>query len=99
MRTLSIAGISLVAFAAMTPAGAADRLIAAPAPIPIWSWTGFYVGSHIGQAWARKNWQSADGSLERLGRSEQPSRRLRRPARRAASSAACRPDTMSGDWH
>ena len=33
-----------------------------PSPtVPLWSWTGFYFGSHIGEAWARKNWQNADG--------------------------------------
>jgi outer membrane immunogenic protein len=41
------------------PASAADMLVkkAPPrAPLPVWSWTGFYIGGHIGGAWAKSDW-------------------------------------------
>jgi outer membrane immunogenic protein len=52
------------------PALAADMLVkkAPPrTPLPVWSWTGFYLGGHIGGGWAKSDWfedfsQSAAGS-------------------------------------
>jgi outer membrane immunogenic protein len=37
-------------------AGAADMPVKAPppAPAPVWSWTGFYVGANVGYGWSQK---------------------------------------------
>jgi outer membrane immunogenic protein len=50
------------------PAGAADLLVKAraPAPIPVWSWTGFYIGGNVGGAWAKSDWLE-DPSLSGAG--------------------------------
>ena len=39
-------------------AGAADMAVKAPPPppVPMFSWTGFYVGGNIGGAWSNSNW-------------------------------------------
>lgn len=46
-----------------SPALAADMLVkkAPPrTPLPVWSWTGFYIGGHIGGAWAKSDWFEDD---------------------------------------
>jgi outer membrane immunogenic protein len=52
--------MSSVALAMLgVPASAADMLVkkAPPRPpIPVWSWTGFYLGGHLGGAWAKSDW-------------------------------------------
>jgi len=63
MRNLKLASIALVALFA-GPAMAADMAVKAPlykAPPPIvaYSWTGCYVGGHVGGLWARKDWTLA----------------------------------------
>jgi len=62
MKKLLLAGIAGVAFVAGAPAHAADlgrRPAYAPppvvAPVPIFSWSGCYIGGHIGGGWARKS--------------------------------------------
>jgi outer membrane immunogenic protein len=40
-----------LALVAGSPAGAADKL-------PSWSWTGFYIGGHLGAGWGDKWWDS-----------------------------------------
>jgi len=60
MKKLLLAGISTLALVAAGSANAADLPIKAPppavaAPVP-WTWTGFYVGAHIGSAWASEDW-------------------------------------------
>jgi outer membrane immunogenic protein len=32
----------------------------APPPPPVYNWTGFYVGAHLGAGWARKAWADVD---------------------------------------
>jgi outer membrane immunogenic protein len=53
MKKILLAGVALVALGAS--AGAADlaRPVykAAPPPVPVWSWSGFYIGGHVGAAW------------------------------------------------
>jgi outer membrane immunogenic protein len=60
MRKLLLAGTAVAVVMAAGSAGAADlsRPVykAAPPPIPIFSWTGWYVGVHVGGAWGTKEW-------------------------------------------
>jgi outer membrane immunogenic protein len=39
-------------------AHSADLAVKAPPPplVPVFSWTGFYIGANVGGAWARNNW-------------------------------------------
>jgi len=46
-------GIAALATLIGTPVLAADMPLKAPPPAPTWSWTGFYLGTEIGGAWAR----------------------------------------------
>jgi outer membrane immunogenic protein len=61
MRKLLLAGTAVAVVMAAGSAGAADMARpvykAAPPPIPIFSWTGWYVGVHVGGAWGTKEWQ------------------------------------------
>jgi outer membrane immunogenic protein len=52
-----IASIAFLALGAAV-AGAADMPVKAlpPQPLPVFSWTGFYVGANIGGAWANNSW-------------------------------------------
>jgi outer membrane immunogenic protein len=60
MRKLLLAGTAVAVVMAAGSAGAADlsRPVykAAPPPIPVFSWTGWYVGVHVGGAWGTKEW-------------------------------------------
>jgi outer membrane immunogenic protein len=49
----AIAAIALIG----TPAFAADMAVKAPppAPAPVYSWTGWYVGGNVGYSWGRAN--------------------------------------------
>jgi outer membrane immunogenic protein len=52
MKRTFIAMVAAAAMSAAVPAVAADLSVkAAPAPVAIWSWTGFYFGAHLGAAW------------------------------------------------
>ena len=51
---LATAAMLLTPFAAHS----ADLAVKAPPPppVPVFSWTGFYIGANIGGAWASNNW-------------------------------------------
>jgi outer membrane immunogenic protein len=54
MRKFLIASSAIAALTVAAPAGAADLPVKArplPPPAPAFSWTGFYVGAHLGGAW------------------------------------------------
>jgi len=60
MRKLLLAGTAVAVVMAAGSAGAADLsrpILKAPPPIPVFSWTGWYVGVHVGGAWGTKEWQ------------------------------------------
>ena len=65
MKKLFLTGVALSALVA-GPAMAADLAVRAPAykappPVPVYfSWTGCYVGGHVGGLWARKEWTDRD---------------------------------------
>jgi outer membrane immunogenic protein len=56
-----LAGLGLGALlvaTAMQPAAAADMPLKArplPPPVPVWSWTGFYIGANAGYSWGRSD--------------------------------------------
>jgi outer membrane immunogenic protein len=59
MRNLLLAGTAVAVVMAAGSAGAADLsrpVLKAPPPIPVFSWTGWYVGVHVGGAWGTKEW-------------------------------------------
>lgn len=57
MKRLLVAAAAL-ALLALSPAAAADMPMGygAPPPIPIYNWTGFYLGAHIGGGWNGTDW-------------------------------------------
>jgi outer membrane immunogenic protein len=56
MNKLLVTTIGLVALAA-TPALSADMPVKYKAPpVPIWSWTGCYIGGNVGAGWRRDTW-------------------------------------------
>ena len=57
MKKLFLAVFAVIGMA--TAANAADMAVKArplPPPAPIFSWTGFYIGAHVGGAWFDKDW-------------------------------------------
>jgi len=69
MKKLLLASVAGVALIAGGSANAADLgrpvykappPVAAPAPIPVFSWTGCYVGAQVGWGWGRKDVNAAD---------------------------------------
>src|SRR4051794_21395947 len=67
MRKLAIAAVTGSALlTGVVTAGAADMAVkAAPlaAPVPAFSWTGFYIGANVGGAWTNNNGGSDFGPL------------------------------------
>jgi outer membrane immunogenic protein len=63
MKKLLLGSIALGALMAAAPAIAADMAPSGPVykapPPPPFSWTGFYIGGHIGAGWGDKHWYSA----------------------------------------
>ena len=59
MKKLLLAIVGSVALGVAAPALAADMPVKAapPAPVaPIYNWTGFYIGAHVGGAWSDTDW-------------------------------------------
>jgi outer membrane immunogenic protein len=51
-----LAAITLAPSAKSADLGVPRQPIAAEVMVPVWSWTGFYVGAHVGYGWGRANW-------------------------------------------
>jgi outer membrane immunogenic protein len=57
VRSRLLLGVSMyVAILAMGPALAADMSVKALPPIPVYNWTGFYIGAHVGGGWHSAAW-------------------------------------------
>lgn len=68
MKKLLLASVGIAVLALSGAATAADLPRAAPvykAPVvaPIYSWTGFYIGAHVGYGWASKDWDQTFSSF------------------------------------
>ena len=52
MKKLLLGSVAVLTLSAAGAANAADLPLKAPPPAPptVWSWTGFYIGGHIGGA-------------------------------------------------
>jgi opacity protein-like surface antigen len=63
MKKVLLSTAALIALATAGPAFSADLglIKALPYASPAWSWSGLYVGGHIGGGWSWKQWQNADG--------------------------------------
>src|SRR5260370_30665450 len=66
-KTTLLAGVATGALAIAAPAHAADLRMpvkAAPiaAPAPYFSWTGCYIGAHVGWGWGSKGFHNAPGT-------------------------------------
>ena len=58
MKKLLLVTAAICSLSIASPACAADlpvNVIKAPAPLPVFSWTGCYLGAHVGGGWAGKN--------------------------------------------
>ncbi len=51
MNKLLTAGVALLALGLSVPAKAADMPVKYVAPAPVFTWTGCYVGAHVGYKW------------------------------------------------
>ena len=68
MRNLCFGSVALLTLAAADPAVAADIPVKArPVPIvaPLYNWTGFYIGGHIGVGWSDNRMTDIDGYSSR----------------------------------
>jgi len=65
-RSLLASFATLIAFTA-APVMAADMRmpVKAPPPVvaPVYNWTGFYIGAHVGGAWGDKDWSDPFGDF------------------------------------
>jgi outer membrane immunogenic protein len=75
MKKALFASVAVAAMAMATPAPAADLPARMPvkappmvAPVPVFTWTGFYLGGHIGYLWGHTRIEEAEtGALITLG--------------------------------
>ena len=60
MKRLIVASVGMLAFGVTTASGADMRRpvyqAPPPLPIPIFRWTGCYIGAHVGGGWGHKTW-------------------------------------------
>ncbi len=67
MKKILLSGVALAALFVAAPASAADVPVRGPvykaAPAPVFNWTGFYFGGHIGYGWGDAGGLDADGFL------------------------------------
>ena len=69
MHKLLTAGVALLALGLSVPAKAADMPVKYVAPAPVFTWTGCYVGVHIGYKWGTSKpdvWWATERRAERL---------------------------------
>ena len=69
MKKLALAAAAVFALFTGT-ASAADMAVKSRpvvAPVPVFSWTGFYIGIHGGGAWFDKEWDELPDELKREG--------------------------------
>jgi high affinity Mn2+ porin len=59
-RRCVFAGVGLSLIALDGRAGAADMPLKAPVPAAVYSWTGFYIGGHVGYAAGKTNWTATE---------------------------------------
>jgi outer membrane immunogenic protein len=73
MKRILLTAVALAALLS-APAVAADLRPApvykAPPPAPVYSWTGCYVGGHVGGLWAHKEWFDGEPNSGSFGRSD-----------------------------
>src|SRR5258708_22546619 len=76
MKKLLLASAALFVLAAPTMAADLARpapprvAYKAPPPIYLYSWTGCYIGGHVGGLWARKEWIDHDPASATFGLSD-----------------------------
>lgn len=56
-------GFALLAAPAMAADLPARMPVKAPPPVPVYSWTGFYIGGNVGHSWGRANDSAGAGSI------------------------------------
>jgi outer membrane immunogenic protein len=64
LKTIALAaGVSLAALSTGFAADLGARPVykAPPAPLPMFSWTGFYIGAHAGYGWGTNDWTDPAG--------------------------------------
>ena len=58
MNKLLLASLAFVAVGMTAPAKAADMPVKYVAPAPVFTWTGCYVGAHVGYKWGTSKQES-----------------------------------------